>query len=80
MAAAVVAVRVDAVVRIDVAVLLAAVAVPFLVAAVEPVRFEVAVLVFGTRGRFSAVVYEEGETQERGRCQARREKKKRRNF
>ena len=70
MAAAVVAVRVDAVVRIDVAVLLAAVAVPFL-AAMEPVRFEVAVLVFGTRGRFSAVVCEEGETQEHGRCQVR---------
>lgn len=55
LAAVVAAVRVDAVVRTDVAALLAAVvAVPFLVAAVEPV--EVAVLAFGTRGRFSIVV------------------------
>lgn len=54
LAAVVVAVRVDAVVRIDGAVLLAAVAVPFLVAAVELV--EAVVLLFGTRGRLSAVV------------------------
>lgn len=57
LAAVVVLVRADAVVRTDVAVLLAAVvAVPFLVAALEAVWFEVAVLAFGTRGRFSAGV------------------------
>ena len=58
LAAAVVTVRVAAVVRTDVAVLLAAVvAVPFLVAAVEPV--EVAALAFGTRGRLSVIVWGE---------------------
>lgn len=57
LAAVVVLVRADAIVRTDVAVLLAAVvAVPFLVAALEAVWFEVAVLAFGTRGRFSAGV------------------------
>lgn len=57
LAALVVVVRLDAVVRTDVVVLLAAVvAVPFLVAALEPVRLEVAVLAFGTGGRFSVVV------------------------
>ncbi|KAF3836179.1 hypothetical protein F7725_028737 [Dissostichus mawsoni] len=54
LAAVVGTVRVDAVVRTDEAVLLAAVvAVPFLVAVVEPV--EEAVLGFGTRGRLSVV-------------------------
>lgn len=56
LAAAVVAVRVDAVVRADVMVLLAAVdAVPFLVAAVEPAG--AAVLALGTRGRLSGVIW-----------------------
>ena len=55
--AAVVLVRAVSDVRTDVVVLLAAVvAVPFLVAAVGPVWFEVAVLAFGTRGRLSIVV------------------------
>ena len=67
LAAVVVLVRVDAVERADVAVLLVAVAaVPFLVAAEEPVWFEVAVLAFGTRGRFSAVVWGEGENTNTG--------------
>ena len=56
LAAAVLAVRVDAVVRTDGAVLLVAVvAVPFLVAAAEPVWFDAVVLAFGTRTRFSVV-------------------------
>lgn len=63
LAAVVVAVRVGAVVRVDVAVLLAAVvAVPFLVVVVvAPVRAGGAVLAFGTGGRFSVAVCEDRE-------------------
>lgn len=55
LAAVVVLVRADGAARGAVAVLPAA-AVPFLVAALEAVWFEAAVLAFGTRGRFSAGV------------------------
>lgn len=57
------AVRVDAAVRTDVVVLLVVVvAVPFLVM-MELVLSEVAMLAFGTRGRFSMVVCEETQQQ-----------------
>lgn len=62
-------VRVDVVVRAAaVAAVLLAAAVPFLVAALVAVWFEVVALAFGTRGRFSVVVCREGGKRQKCGC------------